>query len=90
MHDQGGPGTSGGRWRGVEAGETVMVGLLVLIAARRGAPRRAALPVAGHLAKEVRTPGNDVPAQQVAYARDDPLVREDVVHATVAKMSRAD
>src|SRR5262249_15633846 len=51
---------------------------------------RDALAVAGHLAEEVRAPGDDVLTQQVGNVRHDPRMGEQVVDTAVAEMRRAD
>ena len=48
------------------------------------------LAVAGHLAEEVRAPGDHVVAQKVFHVRDDPRVREQVIDTAVAQVRGAD
>ncbi len=48
------------------------------------------LAIAGHLAKEVRTPGDHVFAQQVRNTGHDARMRQQIVHPAIAEMSRAD
>jgi hypothetical protein len=46
--------------------------------------------ISRHFAKEMRTPGNDVLANQVLDAGHNTRIREDVVNTSMAEMRRAD
>jgi len=51
---------------------------------------RHLLAIPRHLAEEMRSPADDILADEVFHARDNFLIREDVPHAAILEMSRAD
>src|SRR5262245_11232940 len=48
------------------------------------------LAIAGHLAEEMRAPGDHVFAEQIRHARDDARVGQDIENTAVAEMRCAD